>query len=504
MVHRLLSNSRIPVVGAPLLPSALLGLFLVLSFPSLCAQPEISKNQLIFQSTNFFMGINPENGYFLVFTPNLYYELDDVSGTWVSHSYRVNEIDSTLIQIGNILYVPSEKGSYYLLNGGGAVFEFRDSSLIRIDQSFPHRNQYGGAYFFHKDKIYLYGGYGFFQHKPYMTEFSLRNPQWYIYGYDQNSEVPTARNSLFYHFNPQTENLFIAEGSSKLNPWINGSQQKSLKDVWSFNLKNRKWKKLGWISNIDYPTSHPDALSIGNKSYLVYFGFVYRIDLENNTISCFNASHNENHQVNGYVLPVYSKKLQKILLSYKSSDQKDVQQVFILKSTSLKNLENEEVYTQRFYYPKYWVTVGILLIVAIFLSILFLTSRRFIANFWRLAKQKPGQSPLFVLDTKSRTMFHQDRIIPFQEEHMDLILAFWQNGWGLTNLKLMEVVRAGQESMEALKKRKVRVLDEVNLQFAYTTQTYEPFIIEVKDQSDRRYKEYLINPVYISSIHVIE
>ncbi|MFM8450311.1 MAG: hypothetical protein ACKOAY_09445 [Haliscomenobacter sp.] len=481
----------------------------ILSIPfSAFAQELAGKNTLTLYHDQFSTGVHPVTGHFLVFTQSKYYELDDVSGTWSAHAYKKNQLDSTLLRPGNLLYVPTPNGSYYLQNGGGAVYAFRDSSLIRIDQSFPHRNQYGGAFFFHDEKIYLYGGYGFFQHKPYMTEFSLNNPQWYVYGYDPQTHIPAARNNMMYHLNADEQNLYIAEGRGNKHPAVNGSQSEYFRDVWVFNLPRRKWKKLGWISSSTYPRDHSDPLMIGNKSYFINLGqakLLYAVDLKNNTISGYSATDNQNHRINGFIRPVYGSKLKKMLLTYSAPD--DMTQhkaTFILKATSLKELEHNIVFTQRLYYPKYWATLGILLLVAIFLTILILAGRRFMVQYWRLARHKPGQSPAFVLDTKSRMLFHQDRIVPFHDEHMDLILAFWQNGWGLTNLKLLEVVRAGQESQEALKKRKARVLDEVNQQFAYTTQSYEPFIIEVKDQNDRRYKEYLINPVYISSIHVLE
>ena len=36
---------------------------------------------------------------------------------------------------------------YFLYPGGGLLFEYRDNNIIRVDESFPHRNQFSGHFF---------------------------------------------------------------------------------------------------------------------------------------------------------------------------------------------------------------------------------------------------------------------------------------------------------------------------------------------------------------------
>jgi hypothetical protein len=40
---------------------------------------------------------------------------------------------------------------YFLYPGGGLLFEYRDNNIIRIDESFPHRNQFSGHFFIYKN-----------------------------------------------------------------------------------------------------------------------------------------------------------------------------------------------------------------------------------------------------------------------------------------------------------------------------------------------------------------
>ena len=37
---------------------------------------------------------------------------------------------------------------YFLYPGGGLLFEYRNNNIIRIDESFPHRNQFSGHFFY--------------------------------------------------------------------------------------------------------------------------------------------------------------------------------------------------------------------------------------------------------------------------------------------------------------------------------------------------------------------
>ena len=95
-----------------------------------------------------------------------------------------------------------------------------------------------------------------------------------------------------------------------------------------------------------------------------------------------------------------------------------------------------------------------------------------------------------------------NRIVPLTQEHVEIILFFQENEWELSNNRLLEKVRLGQESQEVLKKRKTRLIDEINQQLTFTTQFTEPLILEVKDTNDRRFKEFRINPSYVDMIQV--
>ena len=70
--------------------------------------------------------------------------------------------------------------TYFLFPGGGLLFQFKNNTIIRVDESFAHRNQYSGFFFSHKNELYLLGGYGYWEAKNYLTKFNFQSKSWDI------------------------------------------------------------------------------------------------------------------------------------------------------------------------------------------------------------------------------------------------------------------------------------------------------------------------------------
>lgn len=115
-------------------------------------------------------------------------------------------------------YVPlSEKGSpiYFVDGGCGYVLQLRNDSIVRIDNSFHHRNQFGGAYFLHKGAPYIFGGYGLFSVKNFITHFDPKLKEWYLE--NQSKIVDPAMTSPYYKEKDNLYALVNINGSFK-NP----------------------------------------------------------------------------------------------------------------------------------------------------------------------------------------------------------------------------------------------------------------------------------------------
>ena len=83
------------------------------------------------------------------------------------------------IPMGDLKAVVSVDGVvYFLYPGGGLLFEYRDNIIIRIDESFPHRNQFSGHFFTYKNIPYLMGGYGYWKSNSLLTKFNFQTKEW--------------------------------------------------------------------------------------------------------------------------------------------------------------------------------------------------------------------------------------------------------------------------------------------------------------------------------------
>jgi hypothetical protein len=170
-------------------------------------------------------------------------------------------------------YVPlSEKGSpiYFVDGGCGYVLQLRNDSIVRIDNSFHHRNQFGGAYFLHKGEPYIFGGYGLFSVKNFITHFDPKLKEWYLE--NQSKKVDPALTTSYYK---EMDNL-----NALVN--INGLFKKlNLKNYWRYNLTNKSWFFEGQINYFDSINISPSCVF---KNILIFKPFFLEIDFKNNYI----------------------------------------------------------------------------------------------------------------------------------------------------------------------------------------------------------------------------
>ena len=170
-------------------------------------------------------------------------------------------------------YVPlSEKGSpiYFVDRGCGYVLQLRNDSIVRIDNSFHQQNQFGGAFFLHKGDPYIFGGYGLFSSKNFITKFDPKLKYWYL---DNQSKLVEPAYTFPYY--KDKDNLFAL-----LN--INESFDKTnFKKLWRYNLTNESWIFEGQINYFDSINISPSCVI---NNLLIFTTFFLEIDFKNNCI----------------------------------------------------------------------------------------------------------------------------------------------------------------------------------------------------------------------------
>ncbi|WP_310595591.1 kelch repeat-containing protein [Flavobacterium sp.] len=174
--------------------------------------------------------------------------------------------------------------NYFAHNGCGPVLEWRNDSLVRIDNSFLHQNQYGAASFVYKNEFYYFGGYGLFTFKNLLTKYIFKSREWMAVQ-TFGDELPSLRRDanriligdylyIFGGLVENPDNFYYGEGLSDSN-------------VWKLDLKKMKWNKEGVFDSKYNSLDGYFNFQNGKKTYLLSRGAnnkLLEIDIEANTI----------------------------------------------------------------------------------------------------------------------------------------------------------------------------------------------------------------------------
>lgn len=188
-----------------------------------------------------------------------------------------------LISRYNTFYIKGK--NYFVHNGCGPVLEWRNDSIIRIDNSFLHQNQFGATSFVYQDEIYYFGGYGLFTFKNILTKYIFKSREWMAVQ-TFGSEFPSLRrdaNRILIG-----NNLYIFGGLCENPADFYFGQIPTDNIVWKLDLKTMEWSKEG-IYNTKYNSiENYFNFQNGSKMYMLSRGAdnkLLEIDLATNTIN---------------------------------------------------------------------------------------------------------------------------------------------------------------------------------------------------------------------------
>ncbi len=355
-------------------------------------------------------------------------------------------------------FIPlSEKGSpiYFVDRGCGYVLQLRNDSIVRIDNSFHHRNQFGGAYFLHKGEPYIYGGYGLFSIKNFITHFDPKLKEWYLD--NQSKKVDPACTFPYYK---EKDNLFILVYHNQYFDKTN------FKKLWRYNLSNESWIFEGQINYFDSIKVSPNNL-INNM--LVFSTFFLELDFKNNCINRFKQNPSNS------LLTIYKFKNYYIKLQH---------QTIIDFHSSLMLIYDESAFKREFLVDKnvLLVKANVSLYAKVFALIaIFLLGFIFVIYFFHRKRKK--LVPIYTMSDSS----------------IELLNLWVLKRHGVLELSdLNDLVNPEHLSIETMKKRresllKTFVFDMVNMFGLAPIDIYT----ETLNPMDKRMKVLTLNPKLI-------
>ena len=365
-------------------------------------------------------------------------------------------------------FIPIELNSrLYMISGlGGEVLQETEEGLIRIDNSFEHRNQIASTIFVKNDTIFRFGGYGFFDTRNFITYFSDRSKEWEIYG--TKSEVfPLGRMSNKYFI---TDEFLYIIGGSTID--VNDRRiTKSIDDVWRFSFLTKKWefvKDLSALSGLSF--SRNDILSSDE------FYFKLENDLYSFNLDDFSIYQYDNSQVYGKIDPYFWSSTANDTLFFRLKIPHSNKEKSPIFSIAKKDIRKSELIEEPHKSYSLIIIVSILFLMSTITFLLFQFKRR--------------------IKLKKDSISLQDKILKFKgfkislsDLEVEFMQEFLSNDF-VENTRLIDLINS---DLDISQKTRIKntVIHDLNNKLEIVS-SGEIEIIKRSSSKDKRFFEYLI------------
>lgn len=382
------------------------------------------------------------------------------------------------------LYINVGGRKIFVHEGCGPVLEFRNDSLIRIDKSFLHRNQFLGNLFTYQNEIYFLGGYGLFTHKKILTKFDFENQEWDL-AKTNDKNMPTFWNCLSKVID---DNLYVFGGFTN---------ETTNHNLYVLNLKTKEWKvyESNIFKNLDAVTQNQNTLiEEKNGFYIIDEYKMFYLDLKNNKIKQYKNKFSK-HYPGKFILndTVYG------IFEFKT----DPNYSFTFEQYPLKkhiNDKNDFIVIDEIYYEDHtelYSTISVVFILLIIIVYLFIRKKYW---FISLIYKTP-----FIYSIKKDKLFYKGKLVSVLNKY-DMLLLERQllsknNFFSLSDLNDLFSDSKQQDTMDVLiKRRETKLNGFIKTIAAVSGLSSEKICAFKKNETDKRIKEIQILPNAITYI----
>ncbi|MFM1754090.1 MAG: hypothetical protein RLZZ236_1029 [Bacteroidota bacterium] len=380
-------------------------------------------------------------------------------------------------KINDYLPINIAKKTFLVHSGCGPVLEFRNDSIIRVDNSYLHNSQFGSTPFIYNKQIYFFGGYGLFTYKNIITRFDFKNGEW---NQEQTfgEEFPEARCCEVFSYR-KNDQLYIFGGIAN-----DPKKIREVNDVkpffWKLDLASMTWKKMGTY-NSELVSSQYNSIQIKDKLYL-FNEILLEVDFEQNTVKKYDYS---NHIVpkamlvkNDTIYGIFEKNNGKIYFSKKTIQ--EIKGKYIGSESFILSYEGID-------YRKYGLGGIIILFILIALNILY--------------KKKIKKSPNTKITFNRKTNefeFKQKKITSFEENEKKILYFLLEHPNEYVSLnslnELFENAKQTETVTAIIKRRELAVNGLVAKVALITDLPESSLVLERKNSEDKRLKDILLLP----------
>lgn len=363
---------------------------------------------------------------------------------------------------------------YIVHNLGGEVFELRGNQFVRIDQSFEHKMQINSQNFTYDNRIFKFGGYGFWSARNFFTYFDLNSKEWEAYSPVQGERIPPGMFDVNQFINGEEITYF---NGVSIDQFDHLKFEKN-RDIWHFNLRTKTWKFKG--KSTLFFGNNPQNFQY--KNY--YFAFtderrIIRLNLIDDTYEIFS-----NEAVSSKISPAFTPFVENNQIYFFANNHSsgDINLVTVPLAEFLGKPLEKNYFIEIDYWAEY-SNYFIILIVIIIASIGI--------YFW--IKLNPPKASK--ITDKEGMLYLGKAAINFDETELKVIKYLLKND-DVPNSELLELVEQKGVHFSHNIRVKNDVLNQLNLKLKAILQVDTNFIIFKKSDTDSRLKVYRLNKQY--------
>lgn len=386
----------------------------------------------------------------------------------------------------------SIKNKTFLAHRGcGPVLEYRNDSLVRIDNSFLQLNQLGASNFVYNNEIYFFGGYGLFTFKNILTKFDFLTKEWLLIKTKNNKLVEPLSDCFYF----KSDSFFYVFGGFNQND--EGELIFNKRQVFRLDLRTFTWEKFR-TDFFNVGTNRSISPKTGT-SFFEYKGNLiikedkqlYKINFLKNEVTLYNTD---------VIIPsismIYSNnKVYSLLENFNHSNK----QKFSISSFPINDILKNPISEAPFYYEERpYYLYGFMLLFIVLLSVLGYKKRRFISYYLN------PTIPFQYWQKTELLYFKGKKVKHLSEDDIKILnkMALHPNQFiSLNEFNEMFTIDYETENYAAIVKRREKKL-EVFLKLLANVSSYDikDLLHERKNDVDKRIKEVLFLPNKIKFI----
>tara|TARA_B110000967_G_C18843555_1_gene540711 strand:- start:122 stop:1483 length:1362 start_codon:yes stop_codon:yes gene_type:complete len=405
--------------------------------------------------------------FIYLFTKNEIYEIDLLTyKSTVIAIFNNNEFDLNVyspIKIKDVFY--------WIHSSGGQVLRLVDKTLTRIDNSYNHKMQFGGAIFQYANNIYRYGGYGFFSEREFIVKYDFDTNEWESVNIT-SSLNPTGRFDFAHYIK---EDVLIIIGGNKVDP-LNRLERLSLEDSWEFSFKEMSWSPLFSSEDFNYfnSKSFNTGNNIGVRTRKEFFLFNY----ENNILEIYNVNNTLLKHDSRFKIHLYDDKYHFVV------NRNNSEKILI-------NRSKKELFGALKSYKEINKNINYLLWFVIFLSVVTLSLIVYYLNRY-----------LNSVILYPNRIKHKRNVVKISNEEYLILCEFISNGNIIENNQIQSLLDKEQYDRSHNIRLKNNLIESLNSKFKYLISDESKQYIETqKSEYDKRYKRYFLNIGQLSIVN---